>query len=338
MQDLNGDMAVSQEKTGDDYRNVPVKEAAEILRKGGLVAFPTETVYGLGGDAENPSAVRRIFTAKGRPADHPLIVHIPNSGQLSRWAREIPPMAFKLAERYWPGPLTLILKRDRRVPDIVTGGQNTVGLRVPDHPVALALLETFGGGIAAPSANRFGRVSPTTATHVREELGNVPDLILDGGQCRVGIESTILDLSTGKPRLMRPGSITVSEIEAVLGLSVSMPGNDAPRVPGRMQSHYAPDTPVFLVPVNQMEKEIKQRTANGQRVAVLTMSPTLQTGGCLQQSMPDTPAGWAHELYAKLRILDGQRFTCILVEIPPSGADWQGVRDRLERAAQATVC
>ncbi|MHB1605380.1 MAG: L-threonylcarbamoyladenylate synthase [Leptospirales bacterium] len=329
-------MAVRRGETGDDYRNVPVQEASEILRKGGLVAFPTETVYGLGGDAENPEAVKRIFSAKGRPADHPLIVHIPNSGELSRWAREVPPEAFILAERYWPGPLTLILKRDRRVPDIVTGGQDTVGLRVPDHPVALALLEAFGGGIAAPSANRFGRVSPTTAAHVREELGDAPDLILDGGPCRVGIESTILDLSTNRPILMRPGAITGPEIEDLLGLPVSMPGSDSPRAPGRMKSHYAPNTPVFLVSDAQMEEEIRRRIANGQRVAVLTMSPTRQTGNCLQQSMPDTPAGWAHELYASLRILDNQGFECILVEIPPFGADWQGVQDRLMRAAEDT--
>jgi len=330
-------MAVRLNLTGENYRKLPLMEAAEILLKGGLVAFPTETVYGLGGDAENPSSVKRIFSAKGRPADHPLIVHIESSKDLSRWAREIPPEAFVLAERYWPGPLTLILKRDRRVLDMVTGGQDTVGLRVPDHPVALGLLEAFGGGIAAPSANRFGRVSPTTSAHVQEELGNVPDLILDGGSCRVGIESTILDLSTGKPRLMRPGAITVSEIEAVLGVSVSMPGNDGPRAPGRMRSHYAPSTPVFLLPFTQMEEEIKRRVANGKRVAVLATSPIRQTENFFQQFMPDTPAGWAHELYSKLRVLDGQSFACILVEIPPSGADWQGVRDRLERAAQAAV-
>ncbi len=332
-EDLNGDMSVRRGETVDDYPNAPVQEAADILRKGGLVAFPTETVYGLGGDAENPDALKRIFSAKGRPADHPLIVHIPRSKDLSLWAREIPPAAFKLAERCWPGPLTLILRRDRRVPDQVTGGQDTVGLRVPDHPVALALLAAFGGGIAAPSANRFGRVSPTTAMHVRDELGDLPDMILDGGPCRVGIESTIIDFTTESPRLMRPGAITVPEIENLLGVPVLLPGSDAPRVSGSMKSHYAPNTPVFLIPKNRMEGEIARRTESGQRVAVLTLSPIRQTGDFLQEAMPATPAGWAHELYARLRSLDTQKFDCLLIEIPPSGPNWQGVHDRLTRAS-----
>ncbi|MBU6994831.1 L-threonylcarbamoyladenylate synthase [Ferrovum myxofaciens] len=307
--------------------------AAEVLRGGGLVAFPTETVYGLGADAENPAAVARIFAVKGRPADHPLIVHVATPDQILHWARDIPPVAWHLARRYWPGPLTLILRRASCVPDIVTGGQDTVGLRVPDHPLALALLKVFGGGIAAPSANRFGRVSPTTAAHVREELGDAMDLILDGGPCRVGIESTILDLSGHQPRLLRPGAITLAEIEAVLKQPIAQPGNEAPRVPGMLRSHYAPKTPVCLIPPAYLEAEVRWHLGQGQRVAVLSRIALLLPDACLWKGMPDYPAGWARELYARLRALDVQCFDYILIEAPPIGADWQAVRDRLERAA-----
>ncbi|MBU2822829.1 threonylcarbamoyl-AMP synthase, partial [Acidithiobacillus ferrooxidans] len=248
-----------------------MQRAAEILRSGGLVVFPTETVYGLGADAENPAAVARIFAAKGRPADHPLIVHMARRDHLSQWSRDIPPAAFVLARRYWPGPLTLILHRACRVPDRVTGGQDTVGLRVPDHPLALMLLEAFSGGIAAPSANRFGQVSPTTVAHVREELGDAMDFILDGGPCRVGIESTILDLSGHQPRLLRPGAITLAEIEAVLEQPVIPQGNDALRAPGMLRSHYAPRTPLYLVPTGHLKAEICRRLRQGQRVGVLAM-------------------------------------------------------------------
>ncbi|WP_123101784.1 L-threonylcarbamoyladenylate synthase [Acidithiobacillus sulfuriphilus] len=309
--------------------------AAAALHGGGLVAFPTETVYGLGADAENPAAVARIFAAKGRPADHPLIVHIANPDQLTHWAKDIPPAAWLLARRCWPGPLTLILRRACRVPDIVTGGQDTVGLRVPDHPLALALIEASGGGIAAPSANRFGRVSPTTAAHVREELGAAMDFILDGGPCRVGIESTILDLSGHQPRLLRPGAITIAGIEAVLGQPIAQPGSHAPRAPGMLRSHYAPKTPVCLVPAAHLEAEARRRLAQGQRVAALTMSATLLPEACLRQDMPTHQTGWARELYARLRAVDAQGSDCILIEEPPIGADWQAVRDRLERAASA---
>ena len=312
-----------------------IPEAAEILRCGGLVAFPTETVYGLGADAENPAAVARIFAAKGRPADHPLIVHIANPGQLIRWAKDVPAAAWRLARHYWPGPLTLILHRAPRVPDIVTGGQDTVGLRIPDHPLALALLEAFGGGIAAPSANRFGRLSPTTAAHVREELGDAMDSVLDGGPCRIGIESTILDLSGQQPRLLRPGEITFAEIETVLGQPVARPENNAPRAPGMSRSHYAPRTPVCLVSTANLEAETRQRLTQRQRIAVLSMSTTPLPGVCLREGMPTHPASWARELYARLRTLDAQFFDAILIETPPIGVDWQAVRDRLERAASA---
>ena len=312
-----------------------VQEAAAVLHRGGLVAFPTETVYGLGADAENPAAVARIFAAKGRPADHPLIVHMARNDPLGRWARDIPPTAFRLAQRYWPGPLTVILRRADRVPDMVTGGQDTVGLRVPDHPLALALLEVFGGGIAAPSANRFGQVSPTTAAHVREELGDAVDLLLNGGPCRVGIESTILDLSGQQPRLLRPGAITIAELEAVLEQPVASPGNNAPRAPGMLRSHYAPNTPLYLVTAVNLEAEICQRIRQRQRVAVLAMSATLLPESCPRHPMPPHPTGWARELYAQLRALDKQELDAILIEKPPTGADWQAVNDRLGRAASA---
>ena len=191
-------------------------EAVELLRAGELVAFPTETVYGLGADAGNPEALAKIFAAKGRPADHPLIVHVPDVAHLDQWAREIPDAAHLLAQAFWPGPLTLILKRQPTVPDLVTGGQDTVGLRIPHHPLALQLLKAFDGGIAAPSANRFGHISPTTAQHVREELGAAVALVLDGGPCSVGIESTIVDLSRGDPVILRPGMISAAQIDQAL--------------------------------------------------------------------------------------------------------------------------
>ncbi len=312
-----------------------VQRAAEILRSGGLVVFPTETVYGLGADAESPAAVARIFAAKGRPADHPLIVHMARHDHLNQWSRDIPPAAFVLARRYWPGPLTLILHRACRVPDGVTGGQDTVGLRVPDHPLALMLLEAFGGGIAAPSANRFGQVSPTTVAHVREELGDAMDFILDGGPCRVGIESTILDLSGHQPRLLRPGAITLAEIEAVLEQSVISQGNDALRAPGMLRSHYAPRTPLYLVRTGLLKAEICWRIRQGQRIGVLAMPATQLPESCLRHHMPPHPAGWARELYAQLRALDQQALDGLLIEAPPSGADWQAVSDRLVRAASA---
>ncbi|MBU2732314.1 L-threonylcarbamoyladenylate synthase [Acidithiobacillus ferridurans] len=312
-----------------------MQRAAEILRSGGLVVFPTETVYGLGADAKNPAAVARIFAAKGRPADHPLIVHMARRDHLSQWSRDIPPAAFVLARRYWPGPLTLILHRACRVPDRVTGGQDTVGLRVPDHPLALMLLEAFGGGIAAPSANRFGQVSPTTVAHVREELGDAMDFILDGGPCRVGIESTILDLSGHQPRLLRPGAITLAEIEAVLEQPVIPQGNDALRAPGMLCSHYAPRTPLYLVPTGHLKAEICRRLRQGQRVGVLAMPATQLPESCLRHHMPPHPAGWARELYAQLRALDQQGLDGLVIEAPPSSADWQAVSDRLARAASA---
>jgi L-threonylcarbamoyladenylate synthase len=313
-----------------------IERAVALLRAGDLVAFPTETVYGLGADAANAAAVAKIFATKGRPADHPLIVHLPDASHLARWAREIPADAEKLAAAFWPGPLTLILKRQPQVPDAVTGGQDTVGLRVPNHPLALELLAAFDGGIAAPSANRFGRISPTTAAHVREELGSRVPLVLDGGACAVGIESTILDLSRGTPVLLRPGAIGAADIARVLGRApeTAAPHADAPRVSGSLDAHYAPRTPLQLVSSDGLLFALRNALVAGEPVAVL--APTAQAIShdlVTWKQSPAEPAGFAHDLYASLRALDALGCVRILVQQPPAGENWLAVNDRLRRAA-----
>ncbi len=317
-----------------------IGRAAAILRAGGLVAFPTETVYGLGADASNPDAVAKIFAAKGRPQNHPLIVHLAGIELLPLWAAEIPPTAHKLAAAFWPGPLTLILKRAAGVADCITGGQDTVGLRIPGHPLALELLKVFAGeeggrafsGVAAPSANKFGRISPTTAEHVRAELGDAVDLVLDGGECEVGIESTIIDLSRERAVLLRPGQITPAQIAAVLGAEVEAPDAAAPRAPGALESHYAPRTPLELVAAAELP--VRLNALRGQKVAVLARAEAPE--GLQQvywQAAPRAVTGYAHELYASLRRLDDLGCDVILVEAPPAVPGWQGVSDRLMRAA-----
>ena len=313
-----------------------IERAVALLRAGDLVAFPTETVYGLGADAANPAAVAKIFAAKGRPADHPLIVHLPGASHLARWAREVPPEAERLAAAFWPGPLTLILKRQANVPDAVTGGQDTVGLRVPSHPLALELLQAFDGGIAAPSANRFGRISPTSAAHVREELGERVPLVLDGGACPVGIESTILDLSRGTPVLLRPGFITSADLARVLGRApeVAAAQTAAPRVSGSLDAHYAPRTPLQLVSSDGLLFALRDALVAGEKVAVL--APTVQAIShdlVTWKQSPAEPAGFAHDLYASLRELDALGCVRILVQQPPAGEAWLAVNDRLRRAA-----
>jgi L-threonylcarbamoyladenylate synthase len=317
-----------------------IERAVALLRAGELVAFPTETVYGLGADAANPAAVAKIFAAKGRPAEHPLIVHLPGASHLARWAREVPPEAERLAAAFWPGPLTLILKRRPEVPDAVTGGQDTVGLRVPNHPLALELLEAFGGanggGLAAPSANRFGRISPTTAAHVREELGERVPLVLDGGACPVGIESTILDLSRGAPVLLRPGSISAADLARVLGRAPETDAAqaEAPRVSGSLDAHYAPRTPLQLVSSDGLLFALRNALVAGEKVAVL--APTAQAIShdlVTWKQSPAAPAGFAHDLYASLRELDALGCVRILVQQPPAGEAWLAVNDRLRRAA-----
>ena len=316
-----------------------VSRAAELLRAGELVAFPTETVYGLGADARNPVAIARIFAAKGRPADHPLIVNLPDESHLDRWAIDIPDVAHKLAAAFWPGPLTLILKRHPSVLDAITGGQDTVGLRVPDHPLALQLLREFaganGGGLAAPSANRFGRVSPTTAAHVREELGDAVALILDGGPCAVGIESTILDLSGKQPRILRPGMLDAAAIAAVLGEAPEFGGSPgAPRVSGSLEAHYAPGTPLHLLAAAELAAMAEQQLAAWRRVAVLSAQPpAFSHKNLVWRAAAGDPAQFAHDLYARLRELDALACDLILAALPPAGDAWRAVADRMRRAA-----
>ena len=325
-----------------------VMHAAELLRAGELVAFPTETVYGLGADASNPAAVAKIFAAKGRPADHPLIVHLPDVSCLERWARDIPEEARVLAKAFWPGALTMILKRQPGVPDAVTGGQDTVGLRVPNHPLALELLHEFGGtdggGLAAPSANRFGRISPTTAQHVRDDLGEGPDsavaLILDGGPCQVGIESTIVDLTGKRAVILRPGMVSASEIGKVLGRVPLSPDDPlAPpdlvrnRASGTLEAHYAPRTPLVLMPDDSLPIALRNAIVQKERVAVLaTHAAPFEMPGVLWHVAPADPAGFAHDLYAKLRELDALGYDRIYVQ-KPVGQPWQAIYDRLKRAA-----
>jgi L-threonylcarbamoyladenylate synthase len=309
-----------------------IDRAVELLRAGRLVAFPTETVYGLGADASNPEAVARIFAAKGRPADHPLIVHLASAAQVDDWAGAFPASARALADAFWPGPLTLVLSKAPRVPDAVTGGQDTVGLRVPSHPVAQELLRRFGGGIAAPSANRHGRVSPTRAAHVREELGERVDLVLDGGDCEVGLESTIVGCDGDVVTLLRPGQITRQDLERVVG-PVHAPAARAPRVPGSMRSHYAPTTPVEVEGAGAIDRRCRERDATD--VAVLARRPL--PPGCTVRawrSMPVDPRDYGRALYAALRELDALGAARIVVEKVPAGDAWAAVADRLTRAAR----
>ena len=321
-----------------------IARAVELLLAGRLIGLPTETVYGLAADANNPEAVAKIFAAKGRPADHPLIVHLGADDLLPNYAREIPDDAWALAEAFWPGPLTLILKRAASVPDCVTGGQDTVGIRVPAHPVALELLRVFAaknpsrGGVAAPSANKFGRISPTRASHVAQELGDEVSLILDGGDCLVGIESTIVDLSRGVPVILRPGAITEAQIELVLGkpvVAASVVQNSihsAPRVSGSLASHYAPRTPLTVLPLEAIEEKL----AAGHCAVIVrdrkSLPETLRQHGDVMV-LADQPASFAHDFYRVLRDLDEKDYRNIYVQSLPDTADWLAVRDRLGRAA-----
>lgn len=314
-----------------------IQRAVALLRQGELVALPTETVYGLGADALNPVAVAKIFAAKGRPSDHPLIVHLSDAEQLLDWARDVPREAIALARAFWPGPLTLILRKEEGVPDLVTGGQDTVGLRVPNHPVALELLRAFGGGVAAPSANRFGRISPTTAEHVRQELGDRVPLILEGGACQVGLESTILDLSRDVPVILRPGAIGVDDIARVIGRRPRLRGEveqaaehaDAPRVSGSLAAHYAPRTPLELLPLDGIAARLRE----GDVVLARCPAPASLAAGVEWVVAPADPAAYGHDLYARLRELDESPSRRILVEAPLATPEWAAVADRLGRAA-----
>jgi L-threonylcarbamoyladenylate synthase len=328
---------------GQQADQAAIEAAARALEQGKLVGMPTETVYGLGADAENPAAVASIYAAKGRPQDHPVIVHLAPEAELDHWACDIPQQARALADAFWPGPLTMILKRAPGIPDAVSGGQDTIGLRCPSHPVAIALLRAFKGGrggVAAPSANKFGHVSPTTAQHVRDEFGadGQVALVLDGGQSQVGIESTIVDLSrlaTHGPVLLRPGQIGAEAIAAVIGQLPAPPDAAAPRASGTLESHYAPHTPVAMQDSEALAATLARFEAAGRKIALIHYSDL--PGTHAEVRLPATPEGFAHALYAALRALDGSGADLILVEAPPSGSAWMGVNDRLRRAAHGST-
>jgi L-threonylcarbamoyladenylate synthase len=321
-----------------------IEQAAHALAAGELVAFPTETVYGLGADAGSDQAVAKIFAAKGRPREHPLIVHVADPSAVTTFASEVPAFAHKLMRAFWPGPLTLILPRRNGVAAAAAGGQDTIGLRCPAHPVAHALLQACANatpavpGLAAPSANKFGRVSPTTAEHVRSEFGDGL-LVLDGGPCRVGIESTIIDCTRGCPVLLRPGVFTREEIEAACGQPLRSPAelqDQAPRASGTLESHYAPNARVRLMDAQALQTALDVLGPDAAGIAIYSRA-IMQTpsGKVLRRRMPDDAAETARQLFAVLREFDAQGVRLIWVETPPESAEWEGVRDRLQRASAA---
>lgn len=341
--------------SGTNAHDAATQEAARRLSEGRLVAFPTETVYGLGADAENVEAVARIYAAKGRPANHPVIVHVSPEADLEYWARFIPAQALALMDVFWPGPLTLILPRAAHVPAMVSGGQDSVGLRCPSHPVAQALLRAFSalkpngqGGVAGPSANKFGQVSPTRAEHVRSEFADMgpEDLfVLEGGASEVGIESTIVDVSRIAqgvgPVLLRPGHISAAQIAEVLGESVGGADAAAPRVSGSLKAHYAPRTPLVLLDGAQLRgrlSSVHDVLDEGARLAVVAFAVPAGLGdlaGVDWYEAPAHPDAYARELYALLRQLDRKGYGQIWMERPPVDPAWQAVNDRVGRAAAA---
>ena len=314
-----------------------IARAAEVLRSGGIVAVPTETVYGLAADAKNEDAVRKLFAAKGRPADHPVIVHVSGADAFDDWASDVPEVALLLARTFWPGPMTLVLKRATRVPDVITGGQHTVGLRAPAHPWMRAVLQVFGGALAAPSANTFGRISPTTAQHVIDDLGLKPrgkvDLVLDGGACPVGIESTIVDVSGAAPTLLRPGAITRAQLQRVIGGEVADAGAGAPRAPGRLEKHYAPRTPLLVLGAAELALKLAQPgTARFAVMAPLQVLEHCRASVALAISASDDADEYARLLYLRLHRLDASGADQLLIATPPPGPQWEAVHDRLRRA------
>ncbi len=316
-----------------DTQSATIEQAVSALRRGECVGLPTETVYGLAADARNVQAIARVFALKGRPLAHPLIVHIPDGDCLDEWAVEIPEAARRLAAGFWPGPLTLVLRRHPSVLDAVTGSQPTVALRVPAHPLAGSVLAAFGGGLVAPSANRFGRVSPTTAAHVRAEFGDALPIVLDGGASAIGIESSIVDLSGDTPRLLRPGMLSPTAIEHLLGATLARGAQvNSPRVPGSLASHYAPRTPTYWIDGGADPEALHAgaRAHALQRPAVMVMDAL--PPGMAGRAMPADAQDYARVLYATLRELDQGVFDGILVAAPPDTAAWLAIRDRLRRA------
>jgi L-threonylcarbamoyladenylate synthase len=324
----------------DGRQDSSIAQAAAVLAAGGLVAFPTETVYGLGADAASEAAVAGIFAAKGRPSDHPLIVHVADAAAARRFAAAVPPVAVRLMQAFWPGPLTLILPRRPEVGRAAAGGQDSIGVRCPAHPVAHALLLACAAttppvhGLAAPSANRFGRVSPTTAAHVASEFGE-PLLVLDGGATPVGIESAIVDCTRGMPVLLRPGTLTHAQIEAACGERLWLPHERpgaAPRASGTLASHYAPDARVRLMDGKSLQAALDVLGADAAAIAVYARSP-LRTRTPHYRRMPEDAVETARQLFAVLREFDAAGVKLIWVETPPDDPEWDGVRDRLGRAA-----
>jgi len=320
---------------GDD--DASLERAARALASGELVAFPTETVYGLGARADDDAAVAAIFALKGRPSDHPLIVHVAEPGDVDTFARDLNGVARRLIASFWPGPLTIVVRRVSGMASAASGGQDTIGLRCPSHPVARALLAAARRlgvpGVAGPSANRFGRISPTRAAHVVDEFGESL-LVLDGGECAVGIESSIVDCSAEAPVLLRPGQIPRERIEAVAGVALADANEDSPRAPGTLESHYAPRARLRLMPAELLNTALQMLGDSPLKLAVYSRTVSLPRGSVLQRrEMPDDPDRAAHELFATLRELDAEGLDLIWVEEPPPAPAWDGVRDRLSRAA-----
>ncbi|MGH8266257.1 MAG: L-threonylcarbamoyladenylate synthase [Steroidobacteraceae bacterium] len=317
---------------------IEIETAVQALRDGELVAFPTETVYGLGANAQNPAAVRKIFAAKGRPETHPVIVHLDSPRFLHRWVREVPPGATRLAESFWPGPLTMVMPRAPNVHDVVTGGQDTVAIRVPAHPMAQQLLTAFGGGIAAPSANRFGRLSPTRAEHVREELGDSVRVILDGGECQVGLESTIVSFEGASVRLLRPGGVPAAQLREVVGEVLIGAALESPRVPGATPTHYAPLTPMTIVPAGEVDAQADAASSGGRRIAVLAQRLPLRSHKYVTWiNAGRRPESYGRDLYTNLRTLDKAGCQRILVQGVPESEPWDAIRDRLLHAASSVA-
>ncbi len=325
-----------------------IEHAVSKLKAGLLVAFPTETVYGLGADASSAAALERLYAVKGRPTSHPVIVHIASVEQLTDWAKDIPAQAYQLAERFWPGPMTLILPKADHVLSQVTGGQDSVGIRIPSHPLALKLLEAFSGGLAAPSANRFGRLSPTSAQAVEAEFSDSPDqvaMVLDGGPCDVGIESTIISLLSSQAKILRPGMIDADSVAEVLGAEAFSFGSSASagetRVPGALPSHYAPQTKLTVASSEQLIELVLELNAMERSAAVFAFdSPVAKLrsnlSGLVFDSLvvaPEQVDQYARALYEQLRRFDKLKLDRIFVEAVPYGSAWDGVRDRLERAS-----
>jgi Sua5/YciO/YrdC/YwlC family protein len=321
-----------------------IEKAVQLLKEGSLVGVPTETVYGLGADASNSAALEKLFEAKGRPRSHPVIVHIADWHLLEEWVETIPPSVEELAKRFWPGPLTMIFRKRSTVSPQVTGGQDTVAIRIPRHELTLALLKKFEGGIAAPSANKFGKLSPTTAHDVACAFGDQVAYVLDGGTCDVGIESTILDVTGTIPTILRPGMISKDELEEVLGtVELRSAGENGHakvasegeiRAPGSHKSHYAPNTPVKLVDQATLEKELADLIGSNQRPGVLAFQhPKMTLNSIPWIVAEEEPEGYAKHLYANLRQLDDCRCDWILVEQVPESSAWQGIKDRLLRAS-----